>query len=81
MYARKRSRACWNLDAFVTAKIAAEGLRRAGRAPTRAGLVGALEGMGRFDAGGYAERCSPDDHNGSSFVDLAIVGATGRLSY
>jgi ABC-type branched-subunit amino acid transport system substrate-binding protein len=69
------------LDAFVTAKILVEGIRRAGKGPTRAGLVAALEGMGRYDAGGFAVRFSRESRNGSSFVELAMLGADGRLRY
>ena len=47
----------------------------------RSGLIAALEGMGRFDVGGYAVTYTPQNHNGSSFVDLAIVGAKGKLTY
>jgi ABC-type branched-subunit amino acid transport system substrate-binding protein len=69
------------LDAFVSAKILVEGLRRAGRHPTKSGLISALEGLGRYDAGGYVVTYSRENHNGSTFVDLAIVGANGKLQY
>jgi len=69
------------LDAFVSAKILIEGLRRAGRNPTRAGLVSALEALGRYDAGGYVVTYSRENHSGSTFVDLAIVGSNGKLQY
>lgn len=69
------------LDAFVNAKIFVEGLRRAGKNPTRAGLTSALDSLGRYDAGGYAVTYTRENHNGSRFVDIAIVGANGRLMY
>lgn len=69
------------LDAFVNAKIFVEGLRRAGKNPTCASLISALERMGHYDAGGYIVNYAPDNHNGSRFVDIAIVGADGRLRY
>ena len=69
------------LDAFVNAKILVEGLRRAGRNPTRAGLIAALEGMGRYDAGGFAVTFTRESHSGSTFVDLAMLGANGKLRY
>jgi ABC-type branched-subunit amino acid transport system substrate-binding protein len=69
------------LDSFVSAKILVEGLRRAGRGATRAGLIAALESLGRYDTGGYAVTYTRDNHNGSTFVDMAIVGANGKLQY
>jgi ABC-type branched-subunit amino acid transport system substrate-binding protein len=69
------------LDSFVSAKILVEGLRRAGRGPSRSALITALEGLGRYDAGGYAVTYTRDNHNGSTFVDMAIVGANGKLQY
>lgn len=69
------------LDAFVQAKIFVEGLRRAGKNPTRARLISALESLGRYDAGGYTVTYTRENHNGSRFVDIAIVGANGRLMY
>ena len=69
------------LDGFVNAKILVEGLRRAGKNPNRASLAAALESLGRFDAGGYVVTYSRQNHNGTSFVDLAIAGANGKLRY
>lgn len=69
------------LDGFLTAKVMAEGLRRAGKHLTRPGLIAALEGMNRYDAGGYLVSYSTKNRNGSGFVNLAIVGADGRLVY
>lgn len=69
------------LDAFVQAKIFVEGLKRAGKSPTRGGLISAFESLGRYDAGGYAVTYSRENHNGSRFVDIAIVGENGRLRY
>ncbi len=40
------------LEAYSTARVMVEGLKRAGKAPTRAGLMTALEGMRDYDLGG-----------------------------
>jgi ABC-type branched-subunit amino acid transport system substrate-binding protein len=71
----------FELDAFVNAKILVEGLRRAGRNPTRATLISALEGMGRYDVGGFAVNFARASHSGSAYVELAIVGSNGKLRY
>ena len=50
-----------------------EGIRRAGRDPTRESPPKALDGLGAVDVGGYIVTFSPSDHNGSSFVALTIL--------
>lgn len=69
------------LDAYVSAKIFVEGLKRAGRDPSPELVVAAFDNMGRFDAGGFAATFSRDNHAGAGFVDLAIVGNDGKLLY
>ena len=68
-----------SLEGFIAAKVMAEGLQRAGRNLTRARLVEAFETMGRFDLGGFQVSFSPEDHNGSEFVDLTIISRDGRF--
>jgi hypothetical protein len=35
--------------------------------------------MQQYDLGGYRIDYSPDNHNGSRFVDLTVIGAKGRV--
>lgn len=67
------------LEGYIAAKVFAEGLRRAGRTPTREGFIAALEGMGRFDTGEFLVEYGPTNHNGSNFVELEMYTATGDL--
>ncbi len=67
------------LEGFLVAKVMAEGLRRAGRNPTREGLVDALERMNDVDLGGFFVGYSPKNHAGSKFVDLTIIGRNGKF--
>lgn len=53
-----------SLEGFINAKVMAEGLRRAGKAPTREGLITALEGMSSFDLGGITVGYGPNNHVG-----------------
>lgn len=62
-----------SLEGFISAKVMVEGLRRAGKAPTREGLIKALESMSAYDVGGFKISYSPTDHRGSRFVDLTII--------
>ena len=49
-------------------------MRRAGPKLTREGFMQALDGMKDFDVGGYIVGFSPNNHNGSSFVELTVIG-------
>ena len=67
------------MEGFLTAKVMVEGLRRAGKNPTREGLVDALERMQDVDIGGFYISYSPKNHAGSRFVDLTIIGRHGKF--
>jgi ABC-type branched-subunit amino acid transport system substrate-binding protein len=63
---------------FLNATILVEVLRRAGPNPTPVGIVGAIEHMGNVDLGGYRLAFDGDNHNGSRFVEITMIGANGR---
>ena len=67
------------MEGFLTAKVMVEGLRRAGKNPTREGLVEALEKMNDVDVGGFWVSYSPKNHTGSKFVDLTIISREGKF--
>jgi branched-chain amino acid transport system substrate-binding protein len=67
------------MEGFLTAKVMVEALRRAGKNPTREGLVDALERMNDVDLGGFYVSYSPKNHAGSKFVDLTIIGRSGKF--
>ena len=67
----------YGLEGFLNAKLAVEALRRAGRAPSRQRLLTALES--NYDLGGYELHFAPDNHNGSHYVEMAIVRRDGKL--
>lgn len=69
----------YGIEAYVTARVMVEAIRKAGREITRDKLVEALEGMKNADVGGYRVNFSPNDHSGSKFVDLTVIGADGRI--
>lgn len=68
-----------SLEGYIAAKVAVEGLRRAGRNPTREGFVKALESLQPYDMGGYTVRFSPESHNGSTYVDLTMITLDQRF--
>ena len=63
-----------SLEGFIAAKVMVEGLRRAGRNPTREGLISSLESMKDYDTGGFWVSYSPSDHDGSKFIELTAIG-------
>jgi branched-chain amino acid transport system substrate-binding protein len=67
------------MEGFVNAKVLVEGLRRAGRNLTREGLVHALESMQRVDLGGVLITYGENDHTGSEFVELTMIGKDGHF--
>ena len=68
-----------SFEEFVGAKVLVEALRRAGPNPTRAKVVKSLESMGSFDTGGITVGYSPTNRIGSRFVEVTVVGRTGKL--
>lgn len=68
-------------EAYIATKVLVEGLRRAGKAPTRQKLIGALDSMRDFDLGGFAIDFSERKHGGSAFVDMSIIGRDCQLVY
>lgn len=68
-----------SFEEFLGAKVLVEGLRRAGPAPTRAKLVKALESMDNFDLGGTSVNYSSSNRIGSRFVEVTVIGTSGKL--
>jgi branched-chain amino acid transport system substrate-binding protein len=68
-----------SFEEFVGAKVLVEALRRAGPNPTRAKVVKALESMNSYDTGGITVSYSPSNRIGSRFVEVTVVGSTGKL--
>jgi len=68
-----------SMEGFITAKVVVEGLRRAGKNPTRESFVAALESIGRWDMDGYIVHFSPANHNGSRYVELTAISRNGRF--
>ncbi len=66
-----------SLEGYIGARVLVEGLKRAGKAPTRDSLVDALEKLGSLDLAGYKVKFGPGNHNGSSLVELTVIGAQG----
>ena len=68
------------LEGFAGAKVLVEGLRRAGKQPTREKLREALETLRRYDIGGLEVSFSPTSHTGLDYTDLSIIGSDGKFT-
>jgi ABC-type branched-subunit amino acid transport system substrate-binding protein len=67
------------LEGFAGAKVLVEGLRRAGKQPTREKLRDALETLRRYDIGGLEVSFSATNHSGLDYTDLSIIGSDGKF--
>jgi ABC-type branched-subunit amino acid transport system substrate-binding protein len=70
-----------SLESYIAAKVTVEALRRAGAKPTRENFMQALDGMRDYDTGGYVMSFAPNNHNGSSFVELTVIGRGQKFNY
>ena len=69
----------YGLEAYAMSRVLVEAIRKAGKEPTREGLVNALESMHNLDLGGYRVSYSANERRGSGFVDLTVIGPDGRI--
>ena len=69
-----------SLEGFLAAKVLVEALKDSGPEPTRKKFVAALERMQGKSFGGYQISFSPENHNGSKYVELTfITGGKGAF--
>jgi ABC-type branched-subunit amino acid transport system substrate-binding protein len=67
------------LEGFIAAKVMTEGLRRAGKDLTRDRFIAAMESINSLDLGGFGVTFSSTSHSASKFVDLAMIGRSGKF--
>ena len=68
-----------SMEGFLAAKVFSEGLRRAGRNPSRDAVITALESIQRTDFGGFNVDFGARDHIASGYVDLSMLTGDGRV--
>lgn len=69
----------YGIEAYVTARVFVEALRRTGKDLSREALVQTLERMEDAGIRGYPVKFTPDGRSGSSFVDISVIGPGGRV--
>ncbi len=68
-----------SIEGFIAAKLFVTALRRVSGDVTRQKLVDALDAMRPIDLGGYPLSYQPSDHNGSKYVGITILSASGKF--
>jgi ABC-type branched-subunit amino acid transport system substrate-binding protein len=68
-----------SMEGFLAAKVFTEGLRKAGKNPTRESFVTGLESLRDYNLGGFTVNYSGKSHEGSRYTDLTIVGRGGKF--
>lgn len=68
-----------SMEGYLGAKVLAEGLRRAGKSPTRDALISALESIQGMSFGGYNVTFGPRNHVASKFVELSMLTGDGKV--
>ena len=70
-----------SMEGYLAAKVFTEGLRRAGRAPSRDALIAGLESIQATSFGGFNVDFSPRHHVASKYVDLSMLTADGKVRH
>lgn len=70
----------FNLEGYIAGKLLVEAIRRSKDA-SPAGVRRGLEMLRDYDMGGFIVDFSPDKHNGSTFVDMSMISASGELIF
>jgi ABC-type branched-subunit amino acid transport system substrate-binding protein len=70
-----------SMEGYLAAKVLIEGLKRAGRNPSREGLATALESIQGANFGGFSVNFGPRDHVGSHYVDLSMLTEDGKVRH
>lgn len=69
----------YGIEAYATARLLVDVLRKTGKDLTREKLIAVLEGLHNHDIGGYRISYTANDRLGSRFVDLTVIGNGGRV--
>lgn len=69
----------YEFEAYINAVVLVEAIKMCGRELTREKLVDTLENMHDLNLGGYQISFSPNNHNGSKFVEITVLGLKGKV--
>ncbi|GAB2600371.1 hypothetical protein GCM10027034_36890 [Ramlibacter solisilvae] len=64
---------------YINARVLIAGLRAAGKQITPVSLKEGMEKLSKLDVGGHTFSYSPDNHHGTNFVEITVVGPNGNF--
>jgi branched-chain amino acid transport system substrate-binding protein len=68
-----------SMEGYLAAKVVVEGLKRAGKNPSRDAFVNGLESIQNTSFGGFNVNFGPRDHVASKFVDISMITEDGKV--
>jgi branched-chain amino acid transport system substrate-binding protein len=68
-----------SLEAYIAAKTFSEIANKLGKDLSRERFIKMAETMGNLDLGGYTINFAPNNHNGSHFVEMVVIGKNGSF--
>jgi branched-chain amino acid transport system substrate-binding protein len=68
-----------SIEGYIATQVLAEGIKRSGRALTREHFVSELQKLSTLDMHWFSVSFSPDNHNGSRFTEMTVLGANRKL--
>ena len=68
-----------SIEGYLAAKVLTEGLRRAGKSPSRESLISGLESIQSASFGGFNVDFGPRNHVASHFVELSMLTEDGKV--
>jgi branched-chain amino acid transport system substrate-binding protein len=68
-----------HLEGFLAARVVVEAIKKAQGTPSREGVIAALDQISKTNIGGLAFDFTNGRREGSSFVQVGIIGAQGKL--
>lgn len=78
-FAPKNPYSFGSLEGYIAAKVFVEGLKRTGKELTREKFIATLEKTNDLDVGGFHVSFAPNKHDASKYVDLTIIGKSGKF--
>lgn len=70
-----------NFETYLNVRLVVEAIRKAGPNPTSEKVAQALTTMTDYSLAGYPLSFSPTNRRGTNFLDIAVIGGSGRLHY
>jgi len=68
-----------SMEGYLAAKVFSEGLKRAGKSPTREAFITAMESMSGSNFGGFNVDFGAKDHVASKFVEISMLTEDGKV--